>query len=83
MNRPWYAPLVVVFWLVTTGWLFLSKILPTILPGAPPGHQAHYTADGQVVPVAWSVILDDKPLGWSISRAERLAGGAMRVESQA
>lgn len=81
MNRPWYAPLVVVFWLVTTGWLFHSKILPTILPGAPPGHQAHYTADGQVVPVAWSVILDDKPLGWSISRAERLAGGAMRVES--
>lgn len=81
MNRPWYAPLVVVFWLVTTGWLFLSKILPAILPGAPPGHQAHYTADGQVVPVAWSVILDDKPLGWSISRAERLAGGAMRVES--
>jgi hypothetical protein len=81
MNRPWYAPLVVIFWLVTTGWLFTSKILPSLLPGAPPGYQARFTADGRAVPVAWSVILDDKPLGWSLSRAERLAGGAMRVES--
>lgn len=81
MNRPWYAPLVVVFWLVSTGWLFTSKILPTLLPGAPPGYQARYSADGRVVPVAWSVILDDKPLGWSLSQAERLADGGMRVES--
>ena len=81
MNRPWYAPLVVIFWLVTTGWLFTSKILPTLLPGAPPGYQARYSADGRVVPVAWSVILDDKPLGWSFSQAERLADGGMRVES--
>ena len=81
MNSPWYDPLVVVFWLVTTGWLFTSKILPTLLPGAPPGYQARFSADGKAVPVAWSVILDDQPMGWSLSRAERLADAGMRVES--
>ncbi len=81
MNRPWYALLVVLFWLVTTGWLFVAKILPTLIPGAPPGYQALYTADGRLVPVAWTVILDDEPIGWSISQSQRLAEGGMRVES--
>ena len=81
MTRPWYALLVVVFWLVTTGWLFVTKILPTLMPGAPPGYQALYMADGRLVPVAWTVLLDDEPIGWSISQAQRLAAAGMRVES--
>jgi hypothetical protein len=81
MTRPWYALLVVVFWLVTTGWLFVTKIIPTLLPGTPPGYQALYTTDGRLLPVAWTVQLDGETLGWATSRADRLAAGGMRVES--
>lgn len=81
MNRDWYSPLVLVFWAVSTGWLFAARILPAWTPGSPPGAQAFHLADGRVAPVAWSVLLDDEPKGWAISRTAPGEAGTMRVES--
>ena len=81
MNRSWYAVLVTLLWLVTTSWLFVAKILPTLLPGTPPGYQALYAANNRLIPVAWSVLWDEKPLGFATSQAHWLDGGGMRVES--
>ena len=81
MKRAWYPSLVLLFWVASTGWLLVAKVLPAWAPGAPPGHQAFHATGGRVVPVAWSVLLDGQPLGWSISRAHRGDGGGMHVES--
>jgi len=81
LHRPWSMPLVVLFWVVTSGWLLVTKILPSLAPGAPPGYQAFYTAENRLVPVAWTVLLNDRPLGWATSRSERTEEGGIEVES--
>jgi hypothetical protein len=82
LQRPWFTPIVVVFWCLTTGWLFVSKILPSWAPGSPPGHQAMYTADAGLIPVAWTVEWRDRPLGWSIAESRRTALGGLLIENR-
>lgn len=77
--RPWLIPFVVVFWFVTSGWLLVEKILPTLSPGTPPGHQAAHAADG--TPVGWTVLWNDQPLGWALSQSRREGDGGMEVET--
>ena len=69
--RAWYPTAVVLVWAVSTTWLLATKVLPTWNPGAPPGHQASHATLGRLLPVAWQVLLDGEPVGWSISRARR------------
>jgi hypothetical protein len=82
LQRPWFTPIVVVFWCLTTGWLFVEKILPSLSPGSPPGYQAMYTAEAGLIPVAWTVEWRDRPLGWSIAESERTALGGLLVDSR-
>lgn len=81
LERPLLTPLVLGFWLVTTGWLVVSKILPTLNPGSPPGHQALYTAGNQPVPVAWTVQFDERPVGWALASGERSEVGGLLVDT--
>lgn len=81
MYRSWMVPVIVLFWAVTSGWLVTAKILPTLSAGSPPGYQAFYASDNRLVPVAWSVLWNDQPLGWSTSQARRSPGGGLEVES--
>lgn len=83
LQRPWFTPIVVVFWCVTSGWLLVEKILPSLAPGSPPGYQAIYTtADSGLIPVAWSVHWNDQPLGWAIAESQRTAVGGLVVDSR-
>jgi hypothetical protein len=59
----------------------LAKILPSLSPGSPPGYQALYMAENRPVPVAWTVLWNDQPLGWAMSQSERTEPGGMEVES--
>ena len=81
LYRPWLIPLVVLFWCVSSGWLLLAKILPSLSPGSPPGYQALYMAENRLIPVAWTVLWNDQPLGWATSQSERTEVGGMEVES--
>jgi len=38
LSRPLFAPFVIAFWCLTSGWLFVAKILPALQPGSPPGY---------------------------------------------
>ena len=80
--RPWFAPFIVGFWCLTTGWLVISKILPSLAPGSPPGYQALYASGSKPIPVAWTVLWDDQPLGWAMSLARVADDGGMTVESR-
>jgi hypothetical protein len=81
MHRPWLIPFVLIFWCLTSGWLVLEKILPSLAPGSPPGYQAFYMSENRLVPVAWTVLWNDQPLGWATSQSVRTEGGGMEVNS--
>ncbi|MFM8805030.1 MAG: hypothetical protein ACKOK8_14170 [Planctomycetia bacterium] len=81
LHRPAMIPLVLVFWGVTSGWLLVAKILPSLRLGSPPGYQALYMAEDRLVPVAWTVLWNGQPLGWALSQTERTEQGGMEVES--
>ena len=81
LHRPWMVPLVVLFWGVTSGWLLVEKILPTLSTGSPPGYQALYLAENRPIPVAWTVLWNDQPLGWATSQSTRTDAGGMEVRS--
>jgi len=82
LQRPWFTPIVVVFWCLTSGWLLVEKILPSLSPGSPPGYQAMYTSEAGLIPVAWTVQWDDRPLGWAIAESQRTALGGLLVDSR-
>jgi len=82
LHRPWFTPIVLIFWCVTSGWLLVEKILPSLSPGSPPGYQAIYTSDSGLIPVAWTVQWNDRPLGWAIAESQRTAQGGLLVDSR-
>jgi len=81
MQRPWLAAFIIVFWCATTSWLVVAKILPTLMPGSPPGYQALYASNNRLIPVAWTVLWKSQPLGWATSQSTRAEDGAVNVES--
>jgi hypothetical protein len=82
LQRPLLTPIVVAAWLVTSGWLVVAKILPSLQPGSPPGQQAHYADGNRLIPVVWTVLWDDAPVGWALALSERSPSGGLTVESQ-
>lgn len=81
MHRPWLAPIIILFWCLTTTWLVVAKILPSLLPGSPPGYQALYASNNRLIPVAWSVMWKDQPIGWSVSTSRRDDDGSVAVDT--
>jgi len=82
LSRPLFAPFVIAFWCLTSGWLFVAKILPALQPGSPPGYQALYASGSRIVPVAWSVLWNNVPVGWALTEAERTEDGGLDVASR-
>jgi hypothetical protein len=82
LQRPYLTPVVVGFWLVTSGWLVGAKILPSLTPGSPPGHQAFYASSGRLIPVAWTVECNDRPIGWAFTQATRSHHEGLLVDSR-
>ena len=81
MHRPWLAPIIILFWCLTTTWLVVAKILPSLLPGSPPGYQALYASNNRLIPVAWTVLWKDQPIGWAVSESQRKDDGGATVET--
>jgi hypothetical protein len=81
MHRPWLAPIIILFWCLTTTWLVAAKIVPSLLPGSPPGYQALYASNNRLIPVAWAVVWKDQPLGWAVSDSHREDDGGVTVET--
>jgi hypothetical protein len=82
LQRPLLTPLVLGFWVVTTGWLMLTKIVPVFNQGLPPGHQALFASGDRLIPVAWTVTWNERPLGWALSTARRNESGDLAVDTR-
>jgi len=68
LERPFLTPIVIGFWCVTMGWLMVAKVLPSWRPGSPPGYQSLYATGNEMLPVAWTVFCNERPVGWAITR---------------
>lgn len=81
MHRPLVTFLILAIAGIANGWLFVSKILPTLTPGTPPGYLAFYTTGSKPLPVAWSIMLNDRAVGSALSLAEQTDDGGLIVRS--
>jgi hypothetical protein len=66
---------------LANGWLFFTKIMPTLTPGDPPGYQALFSDGDKPLPVGWTIMLNDTVLGTAISLAEPTDNAGMIVRS--
>lgn len=80
--RPWFTPFILLFWGITSGWLVVTKILPSLRPGSPPGYQALYMSDDSLLPVGWTVEWNERPVGWALTELERGTDGGLVVTSR-
>jgi len=81
MQRPLVTVLILATATLANGWLFVTKILPTLSPGTPPGYQAFYTTGSHPLPVAWTIMLNDRAVGSALSLAEQTGDGGLIVRS--
>lgn len=61
-----YTLFVVCFWLASTSWLIVAKVLPPLLGGTPPDYQAALTAK-QPIPDFWKIRWNNRALGFAAS----------------
>ena len=70
MNRPLMTTLIVLFASIANGWLFITKIWPTIGSDKPPGYQSMYAPSEHAKTVAWVIKLNGKTVGSAVSTVE-------------
>lgn len=81
LARPWLMPLIVAGWAISMHWLVTAKVVPSWHENAPPGNQIFYSTENRLIPVAWTVLWNDVPVGYSISQAARLPDRGLEVTS--
>ena len=62
--------LIVLFASIANGWLFITKIWPTIGSDKPPGYQSMYAPSEHAKTVAWVIKLNGKTVGSAVSTVE-------------
>ncbi|MBT3210389.1 MAG: hypothetical protein HN345_00080, partial [Planctomycetaceae bacterium] len=63
MNRRLITALILLCASIANGWLFISKILPTIVSDKPPGYQSKYASPEHAKTVAWLIKLNGTTVG--------------------
>jgi hypothetical protein len=82
MHKSWYNFLVVLLWLAAMSWLIVAKVLPSLLIGDPPSYRTIIDAKRQEPPVGWHIALNQRPIGWAISKALPLADNLTEIHSR-
>lgn len=72
-----------ILWIVSTGWLFSTKILPALAAGTPPNYDQLLpkTAVTQPQPVKWTIRWNDREIGWAVNKITRSFDGSGKIES--
>lgn len=83
MYSRWSNVAVVVFWLITMGWLVEEKILPSLSVGEPPTYRTILSEEpAQHEPVSWNVFLNGRFLGRAELSRRTLDQGVAELRSQ-
>lgn len=82
MYGRWFNVAVIGFWLLMMSWLVGEKILPSLVVGDPPTYRTILEDQkARETPVAWSLALNDAPLGWAEARNRTLDSGVTEMRS--
>jgi hypothetical protein len=68
--------------LTTTGWLVTEKVLPSLLVGDPPNYLRIAESQNPLPPVGWTVLLDDRPVGWSLTDTKLQPSGLTEIHGR-
>ncbi len=81
-NHP-FNVIVVLFWLVTMGWLVVAKVLPPLRQGEPPNYASILSATHKAeLPTCWSIRLRDRTIGWAANKTVRRKDGITELHSR-
>ncbi len=81
MYRPTVTALILVFACLANSWLFITRVLPTLTAVTPPGYQSIYAATKDSATVAWTIMLNNRPVGSALSIVESFSSGEVIVWS--
>lgn len=83
MTSPWFNAAVGVFWVITTGWLIVYKVLPPVLVGTPPNYSAIISESEHIqeVPIGWKIYWDDELVGDATSVTRKSNHGVTEMTS--
>lgn len=78
----WYKGIVIAFWLTTTAWLMVTKIVPPFVVGNPPSMRVILDSmDEESSLVGWDLRIGGKHIGWAINRFEKTSYGAQEFQT--
>jgi len=81
MYRPTVTALILVFVSLANSWLFITKVLPTLASVTLPGYQSIYASTKDTTAVAWTIMLNNRPVGSALSIVEPFPSGEVIVWS--
>lgn len=82
MHSRWFNVAVLGFWLLTMSWLVRAKILPSLVVGEPPTYRKILAQEAPAeTPTAWSIWINDSPLGWAKAENHVLDNGVTEMRS--
>ena len=73
---------ILLFWLSTMTWLMVVKVLPPLRTGDPPNYQSILASRATVPPICWSILVNDRPLGWAASKTQQRQDGLVYMHSR-
>ncbi len=81
-GRLYWIP-ALILWIVSTGWLFSTKIFPALAAGTPPDYDQLLpkTAVTRPEPVKWTIRWNDREIGWAVNKISRSFDGSGKIES--
>ncbi|NIL96090.1 MAG: hypothetical protein GTO53_02210 [Planctomycetales bacterium] len=80
MTNRLYPIAVFIFWLSTTSWLVIAKVVPGLRRGDPPNH--HLVSAKQIRqsdPVVWHMKWNQHQIGWAATKVNDLADEGMEI----
>jgi hypothetical protein len=82
MYSRWFSATVVILWLATMSWLVKEKVWPLISVGEPPSISEIIAAQRDRPAVGWTVLLDEKPIGWALEDTTLQPSGLTEVHGR-
>src|ERR1041385_5652892 len=82
MRSRWFNTIVVLLWISMMSWLVMVKVWPTLQTGEPPNYRSIFQQAEVPPPVCWSILWDDRPVGWAASKVLRRDDGLTEVHSR-
>ena len=82
MYNRWFSVAVILLWLSTMSWLVVTKVVPPLLIGDPPSYRTILNAQQSEPPVAWTMDINGRQMGWALCKTTAIPQGLTEVHSR-